>query len=212
MATLVTEVEPAFWGRSIEEPRLSSSARIVLDVAEPWGGGRIEGRVESSKPQPKGFYVVSVACSGAWLDIAPPADGSASTGRAVMSNFLMHGIGIKIWLDELLWSTEAELGELSDRNWLPFAFDLPSELPRAFEGNRVSFRWRITARRRRAVVRAQTSLPLLLREDRTIPTARVETGPSGTWRFRAVRSEAERDIEIGRFALRFEDRPSDALG
>jgi len=180
----------------------------MLDVAQPWGGGRIEGRVESHKPNQKGRYVVSVTCSGAWLDCAPPADAQqrGAAGESV-SNLLMHGIGIRIWLDEQLWVAKADVGELSGRNWLAFAFDLPEELPRAFEGDRVSFRWRIAARRHRAVGHAETSLPLLLRERRSIPTVRIETSPIGTWRFRAMRSSAEQDTTFGAFSVRYEDHP-----
>jgi hypothetical protein len=199
---LLTDVDRPLWGRSIEAPRGSASVRIVLDRAEPWGGGRIEGRVESVKGR-RGRYLVSVTCSAAWLDCAP---SSAGATRAAASNLLMHGIGVRIWLDERLWTGEADLGELPGENWLPFAFDLPAELPRAFEGAYVAFRWRLAARRRRAVGYAETSFPLLLREDRPLPTIRTETSPTGTRRLSDTRSDAERDTSGGTCSIRYEDR------
>ena len=202
---LLTDVDKPLWGRSIESRRSSASFRLVLDAAEPWGGGRIEGRVESRKARRSGRYVVSVTCSAAWLDRAPPSAGR--TGAAA-SNLLMHGIGIRIWLDEQLWADRADLGELSGENWLPFAFDLPAELPRAFEGAFVAFRWRIAARRRRAVGHAETSFPLILREDRPLATVRTETSPAGTWRLNDTRSDAERDTAAGGCSVRYEDRPA----
>ena len=163
------------------------------------------GRIESRKARRGGRYVVSVTCSAAWLDCAPSSDGAI---RAAASNLLMHGIGIQIWLDERLWTGRVDLGELPGENWLPFAFELPAELPRAFEGTYVSFRWRIEARRRRGVGYSETSFPLLLREDRPIPTVRFETSPVDTWELRDARSVAERDTSGGACSIRYEDVPA----
>ena len=207
---LLTDVDKPLWGRSIEMPRHAANFRLVLDTAEPWGGGQIGGRVEASKPGRGGSYVVSVTCAAAWLDCPPPSK-SGGPGRSpgpALSYVLMHGIGIPIWLDQQLWSCETDLGQLGDSNWLPFAFDLPANLPRAFEGTFVAFRWRIAAHRRRPVVRAVTSLPLILREDRHLPTIRVETTPIGTWRLRDSRNEAEVESAAGECSVCYEDPPS----
>lgn len=204
---LVTDVDQSLWGRSIEPARRSGSFQLVLDVAQPWGGGRIEGRVESRKPSGSGSYDASVTCSAAWLDCAPPPKNQRGMSPgSVLTNLLMHGIGIRIWLDEQVWSARADLGELSGQNWLPFAFDLPRELPRAFEGTVVAFRWRVAARRRRAIGHAEVSLPLVLREDRSLPTVRYETTPIGTWRLNDVRSAGESDAAGGGCSVRYEDR------
>jgi len=204
---VVLDVDRPLWGRSIEPARRSASVQLVLDAAQPWGGGRIEGRVESRKAHQGGRYVVSVTCSAAWLDCAPPNAQGGTSVATVGSNLLMHGIGIRIWLDEQLWAAEADLGELSGENGLPFALDLPAELPRAFEGAYVAFRWRIAARRPRAIGHAETSFPLILREDRPIPTVRIETSPVGTWRLSDTRSNAEHDIAVDGCSVRYEDRP-----
>jgi len=205
MAMLVTEVDKTLWGRSIEEPRLSSSAHISLDLAQPWGGGRIEGRVDAYRKDQSGRYRVTVSCAAAWLDEAPQTPGKEGTRGSPISSILMHGMGIKIWLDEQFWAGQADLGELSGKNWLPFAFDLPGELPRAFEGHHVSFRWRIAARRQRGIWRSETSLPLILRDDRRIPTVRIETSPVGTWRFTTTRNDAEHDSVGAGCSVRYED-------
>ncbi len=207
---LVTDVDKPLWGRSIEPARRSASFGLVLDTAEPWGGGRIEGRVESRKPDQRGRYLVSVTCSAAWLDCAAPKGRTGKSAGTMMTNLLMHGIGIRIWLDEQLWAGGADLGELSGENWLPFSFDLPAELPRAFEGSFVAFRWRIAARRRRALGHAETSFPLILREDRALPTVRIETSPIGTWRVNDERSEGEHDFAGGSCSIRYEDRPANS--
>ena len=210
---LVTDIDKPLWGRSIEPARHSAGFQLVLDVAEPWGGGRIQGRVESRKAHQRGRYLVSVTCSAAWLDCAPPPNRQTAMSAGTLgSNLLMHGIGIRIWLDEQLWAARADLGEVSGENWLPFAFDLPAELPRAFEGAYVAFRWRIAARRRRAVGHAETSFPLILREERPLPTVRVETNPIGTWRVNGTRSDAEHDTVAGGCSVRYEDRATIAAG
>jgi hypothetical protein len=214
---LVTDVDQLLWGRSIEPARRSAGFHVVLDTAQPWGGGRIEGRLESRKARQSGRYDVSVSCSAAWLDCAPPPPGEIGTSAgpgsvgAVASNLLLHGIGIRIWLDERVWEGRADLGELSGENWLPFAFDLPSGLPRAFEGTLAAFRWRVTARRRRAVGHAEVSFPLIIREDRPLPTVRIETTPIGTWRLKDRRSDLERDSAGGGCSVRYED-PAGAGG
>jgi hypothetical protein len=113
---------------------------------------------------------------------------------------------VPIWLDDKVWLERLEVGDLATANWLHFEADFPVELPRAFEGTFIAFRWRVEAKRRRTLGRDTASLPLLLAEPRPLPVVRVETSPLGSWRLLEWRSEAEGDGAGGPCSVRYEER------
>ena len=208
---LATEVPDEFFGRGIEPGLQAREFAISLDSAEPWGGGRIEGRVESRAGRRDRRPVTVVAsCAAAWLDQAPQLLGQKPLWRP-STYWDLRTRGVPIWLDEKVWLERWEVGELAEANWLHFRFDLPPELPRAFEGTFVAFRWRVEARRRRPIGHDTTSMPLLLIEPRTLPTLRVETTPIGSWRLLEWRAETERDGSGGPCSVSYEDRRSEDM-
>lgn len=203
---LLTEVPDDLIGRGIEPSRKARDFSIALDRAEPWGGGRIEGRIEgrASRHDPR-VLGVSVRCLAAWLDVAPQLVGQKPLWR-IGTYWDIRTRGLPIWIDEEVWLERRELGDLSEANWLRFAVDLPTELPRPFEGAFVSFRWRVEARRRRRIGHDTASLPLLLLEPRVLPVVRVETSPLGHWRLLEWKADDERDGSGGPCSVSFEDR------
>lgn len=208
---LLTEVPNELVGRGIPPASQAHGFRITLDTAEPWGGGRVEGRVESrggrSDPHP---VVVSVSCYANWLDVPPQLVGQKKLFR-LETAWDLRTRSVPIWLEEEVWLERWEIGDLASANWLHFAIDLPAELPRAVEGTFVAFRWRVEARRLRKIGHDTASVPLLLREKPELPTVRVETSPLGTWRLLAWRSENERDGAGGACSVRYEERQPDDL-
>lgn len=207
---LATDVPESLAGRGIEPASQARGFTISLDTAEPWGGGRIEGRVEARGGRHAGRPVtVSVSCSASWLDVAPELVGQRRPGVATYWNLRTRAV--PIWIDEEVWLERWELGELESANWLHFRIDLPPELPRAVEGTFVAFRWRVVARRARRVGHEASSLPLLLVEQRTLPTVRVEMTPLGSWRLLEWTSETERDSNGGPCSVAYDERrPEDA--
>ena len=207
---LRTEVPDELFGRGIFPAQRARGFTIALDTAEPWGGGRIEGRIEARERLHDARPVtVSVSCTASWLDVAPELVGQKPFWR--VETYWSIRTRIPIWLDEEVWLERWELGDLGEANWLRFSIELPPELPRALEGTFVAFRWRISARRNRRVGHDVTSLPLLLTEPRTVPCVRVETSPLGTWRLLEWRSEPDRGGSCGPCSIAFEERrPEDA--
>jgi hypothetical protein len=211
--TLLTEVPDDWIGRQIEAPRASGSFAIVLDRAEPWGGGRVEGRIEAreGRHDPRAVSV-SVVLHAAWLDVAPQLVGQKRL-LSITTYWDLRTRGIPIWIDDEVWRGRVEPGDLGEANWLPFSLVLPPELPRVFEGTFIAFRYRIEAARARRVGREVASLPLLLREVATIPVVRAEASPLGSWRLLEHRAEGERDGTAGRCSVRYEERgPDDREG
>lgn len=204
--TLLTEVPDELFGRGIEPPQHARGFTIALDQAQPWGGGLVEGRIEV---RPDGgnprSITVSVTCAASWLDIAPELVGQKPLLR-LSTYWSVRTRGLPIWLDEVTWQGRTELGSLEAANWLRFAIEVPAELPRAFEGTFVSFRYRVAAKRRRPIGSETASLPLLLGERRELPVIRVETSPIGSWRLLEHRSEDERDGAAGPCSVRYEER------
>lgn len=193
-AMLLTNVPSELWGRGIPPLSRAAGFAIALDVAEPWGGGVVEGRVEAAAARRSPLPVeVSVRLDAAWLDL-PGHD----TGR---------GRAVAVWLETAVWRETWELDALDRVNWRRFRFRLPPELPRAFEGAFAAFRWRVTARRRRRMLGwEETSVPLLLAERRLLPTVRLEETPVGRWRLSTWRSDGERDGRAGPCAVAYEPR------
>jgi hypothetical protein len=209
--TVLTDVPEELAMRGIFPPERASGFAISLDRAEPWGGGRIEGRVERrSDRRDRRPVTVAVRFAAEWLDVAPQLVGRKRFFR-MDTYWDLRTRSIPIWIDEEVFLERFELGALDDANWRHFSFSLPGELPRAFEGTFVSFRWRIEARRRGRVGYDRASLPLLLREQRTSPVVRVETSPIGTWRLLEWRSDAERDASAGPCSVAFEERRSEDM-
>ncbi len=203
---LLTDVPLELIGRGILPASEAHGFRITLDTAEPSGGGRVEGRVESRGGRRDTHpIVVSASCYANWLDVPPQLVGQKRVFRLdtvwdVRTRF------VPIWLEEEVWLERWEIGDLASANWLHFAIDLPAELPRAFEGTFVAFRWRVEARRERKIGHDTASVPLLLREKRELPIVRVETTPLGTWRLLDWRSQDERDGAGGPCSVQYEER------
>lgn len=131
---VVTEVPDELRFRGIAPPEPAHGFRIMLDTAEPWGGGRIEGRVERLGEQHDRRPIsVRVRCLASWLDVAPQL-----VGRKRLLSWSTYGDirnrAVPIWLDEEVSADAAELEPLEQANWQHFAFELPDELPRALEG------------------------------------------------------------------------------
>ena len=206
-----TGVPEEFGGRGIPPPTEARSFRLSLDVAEPWGGGTIDGRVESiaGRPGDDRPLTVSVACAAAWVDIAPQLVGRGRLGLA--SAYELRARARPIWLDEAIFEDHLEVGPLDGSvNWRRFAFTLPSLLPRAFEGTMCAFRYTVEAARPRAVGRSVSALPLVVVEQRREPVMRVETTPIGTWRLYEWQADGEADAHAGPVSVHFEPRaPAD---
>ena len=209
---VVTEVPDELRFRGIAPPEPAHGFRITLDTAEPWGGGHIEGRVERrGERHDRRPISVRVRCLAAWIDVAPQL-----VGRKGLFSWTTYGDirnrGVPIWLDEEVFAQAAELEPLEQANWQHFAFDLPSELPRALEGTFVAFRWMVEARRSRLLGGDVAALPLLIHEPQTLPVIRVETSPIGTWRLLEWRSEFDvggsgGPCSVGYSPRRAEDMP-----
>jgi hypothetical protein len=203
---LHTDIPESLRNRGIEQPQEARGFTISLDVAEPWGGGRIEGRVEKRNGRrDRRPLTVGARCLASWLDLPPQLVGQKRLLR-LDTYWDIRMRAVPIWIDDEVWLERFELGTLVDSNWLHFAIDLPAELPRATEGTFVSFRWRIEAARARRIGRDTAALPLLLLEPRTIPTVRVETSPVGSWRLLEWRSKEERDGAGGPCSVSYEER------
>jgi hypothetical protein len=208
---LTTQVPDALFGRGIEPASETRSFAISLDTAEPWGGGRIEGRVEArSGGRDEREVTVSASCAACWLDLPPQLVGQRPLWR-LSTYWDLRTRAVPVWLDEQVWLERLEIGRLAQTNWLPFRLDLPPALPRAFEGTFVAFRWRVEARRPRRIGHDTASMPLLLIERRSLPTVRVETSPIGTWRLLEWRSEHETDGSAGPCSVTYEERPPEEL-
>jgi hypothetical protein len=209
---LLTDVPEGLHFRGIE-PRLDARAfRITLDTAEPWGGGRIEGRVERTRsPRDQRPVSVEVRCTAAWLDVAPQLVGKKRL-LSLTTWWDIRSRAVPIWLEEELFRAHQDAGPLDVANWHHFSFVLPEGLPRALEGTFVSFRWRVEATRPRLVGSDKASVPLLVVEPQTIPVVRIETSPIGTWRLLGWQSEHEvpgigGPCSVGYAERRSEDMP-----
>lgn len=206
---LLTEVPPRLAGRGIMLPSIARGFALSLDTAEPWGGGKIAGRVEARAGRHGPLPVtVSVSCSAAWLDLAPQLAGKGGRLRDLWELRMRQ---VPIWIEDQVWVERWEVGDLREANWRPFSFELPEGLPRALEGTFASFRWRIEASRPRRVGSATTSLPLLLDEPQELPTVRIETTPVGTWRLLEWRSELDSGGSAGPCEVCFEERRPEDL-
>ena len=114
-------VPEEFGGRGIPPPTEARGFRLSLDVAEPWGGGTIDGRVESipGRRADARPLTVSVACTAAWVDIAPQLVGRGRLGLS--SAYELRARARPIWLDELIYRDEVEIGPLDgSANWRRF--------------------------------------------------------------------------------------------
>lgn len=209
---LLTDVPDELGGRQIQHAELASGFVLSLDTAEPWGAGRIEGRVEARAGRHGANPVfLSIRCYAAWLEIAPQMVGQKRL-LGLDTLWDVRTRSIPIWIEDEAWLERWELGSLGEgTNWLHFGIDLPPELPRAIEGTFVSFRWRVEARRDRRLGHDTTSLPLILCEPRTQPVVRVETSPLGSWRLLEWRAEDELDAAVGPCSIAFEERRPEDL-
>jgi hypothetical protein len=150
--SLLTTVPAELLGRGIAPAQETPAFALLLDVAEPWGGGVISGRVERRGGRPDSQPItVELRCTADWLDRPGPLRS------------------VPVWLERELWLERFELGPLDSVNWLPFEFAVAVSLPRACEGGRAAVRWRLEARRARAIGYARASLPLLLTDNRGLP-------------------------------------------
>lgn len=208
---LLTEVPDDLHGRGITPAQAAPGFRISLDVAEPWGGGAVAGRVERSGEKRDSHPItVVLRCDAAWLDLPPQLVGQKRFWR-FDTYWTMRMRAVPIWLDDGIWGGAREVGDLAGANWRHFDFAIPEDLPRAFEGTFVAFRWRVEARRKRLAGWVEASLPLLLREHRTVPTVRVEASPIGSWRLLEWKSEAETAGGGGQCRVHYEERRSEDM-
>src|SRR4029079_11820206 len=124
------------------------------DRAQPWAGGRVEGRVEMIKDRPPSANPIQILirCTAAWIDIAPQLVGRAGLGLA--SAYELRARARPIWLDEMIFEERTEVEPLDGSvNWRRFAFELPAFVPRALEGTMCAFRYVVEATRPRPVGR-----------------------------------------------------------
>jgi hypothetical protein len=204
--TVLTEVPDELSFRGIEPPEFAHGFVIALDTAEPWGGGRFEGRVERrARGRSASPLVVAVRCGAAWLDVAPQLVGKKRL-LSITTYWDLRSRGVPIWLDEEVFVEKRDVGALADANWLSFDFTIPRRLPRSFEGTFVSFRWRVEAVRRGRVRRERASIPVLVREPQTEPVVRIESSPLGSWRLLEWKAEADLDSAAGPCAVAYESR------
>jgi hypothetical protein len=102
---------------------------LELADAELHGGGRIAGRLHRHGEWPPRAPTVELNCVESWLAFAPALAGVAHWDRAV------------------LWHAEAAVELDPDRTWVPFAFDIPADLPPAVEGHTIAWRYELSAHR-----------------------------------------------------------------
>jgi hypothetical protein len=205
--TVRAGVPEEYGGRGIPPPTEARGFRLSLDVAEPWAGGLIEGRVErvQGRPAHDKPFEVRVRCVAAWIDIAPQLVGRAGLGLA--SAYELRARARPIWLDEMIFEEKTEVEPLDGSvNWRRFAFELPAFVPRALEGTMCAFRYVVEATRPRPVGRSLAALPLVIVEQRREPVIRVETTPIGTWRLLEWRADGEQDADAGPIRVHFEPR------
>jgi hypothetical protein len=208
---LLTEVPDELKFRGIEPPQDARGFTITLDVADPRGGGRVDGRVERLRGgRDLRPIAVEVQCAAAWLDVPPQLVGKKRL-LSWSSYWDIRSRAVPVWLDEEIFIDRVEVGPLDEENWRHFSFRLPDGLPRALEGTFVAFRWRVEARRRRFLGNDTASIPLLFLEPRTIPIVRIETTPIGTWRLLEWRSELEVGGAGGPCSVGYEERRSEDL-
>ena len=207
---VLTEVPDELAFRGIAPRKLARGFAISLDTVEPWGGGRVEGRVERRDRFDRHSVAVAVRCSAAWLDVAPQLVGKKSV-LSLSTYWDIRTRAVPVWLDEELFVERLDVGPLEGANWRPVSFTLPELVPRAFEGTFVSFRWRIDVRRRRLLGHEEASLPLLLNERPTLPVVRIEESPLGTWRLLEWKSEVESEAALGSCSVRYEERRPEDL-
>ncbi len=209
--SLRTDIPDQLQFRGIEPPRDARAFTIALETAEPYGGGRIEGRVERAESRLDARPIsVEVRCTAAWLDVAPQLVGKKRM-LSLTTYWDLRSRAIPVWLEEDFFTERLEVGPLDDANWRPFAFLLPEGLPRALEGTFVSFRWRVEARRPRLVGSDTASVPLVIQEPPTLPIVRIETSPIGTWRLLEWRSEHETGGSGGPCAVEYARRRSEEM-
>jgi hypothetical protein len=152
--SLLTTVPMELLGRGIAPAQETAAFALSLDVAEPWGGGAIAGRVERRGGKPDDRPItIELRCTADWLDLPGPFRP------------------VPVWLERELWLERFELGPLGSANWLPFEFGIAASLPPACEGRLAAVRWRVEARRPRAIGHARASLPLLLTDPGGRPLA-----------------------------------------
>jgi len=200
-------VPEQFGGRGIPPPTEARGYRLSLDVAEPWGGGMIEGRVESiaGRPASDRPIEVLVRAVAAWVDIAPQLVGRAGLGLS--SAYELRARARPIWLDEVIFEERTMIEPLDgSANWRRFEFALPDFVPRAFEATMCAFRYVVEASRPRAIGKSLAAVPLVIVEQRREPVIRIETTPIGTWRLLEWRSDGEQETTAGPIQVRFEPR------
>ena len=202
---MLTEIPEQLAGRGIEQPQRAHGFALSLDSAEPWGGGRVEGRVEAR--QGKQGTQRSRLPSGASRPGSTPRELVGQKPFFRLDTYWeARTRGVPIWIDEVVWLERREIGDLAEANWRHLSIELPAELPRAVEGTFVSFRWRVEAVRARRTVKEKAAVPLLLLEARTRPVIRVETSPLGHWRLLEWKADGGRDEPAGPCSITFEER------
>ena len=109
---LRTDVPDELRFRGIEQRQEARGFAITLDEAEPWGGGRIAGRVERRRDRrDRRPVLVDVRCSACWLDVA-----LQFVGRKRLLSWSTYGVvrnrAVPIWLDEEVFRARVDVGPL----------------------------------------------------------------------------------------------------
>jgi hypothetical protein len=104
---------------------------VELAEADLRGGGGVAGRVHANRASPPDAIVVCARLLECWR-------------ISRQWNACTH----PLWHDEIVWESEPlALGWPAQRRWLGFGFRLPPELPPAFEGRVLAWRYEVEARR-----------------------------------------------------------------
>jgi hypothetical protein len=102
---------------------------LELATAELHGGGHIAGRLHHHGRWPSGAPTIDLTCVESWRTSVPSLGGVAHWERAD------------------LWHARTTVEIDPDRTWLPFAFDLPDDLPPAVEAHTIAWRYELGAHR-----------------------------------------------------------------
>jgi hypothetical protein len=204
--TVRCDVPAGLSGRGVFPPSAARGFEIVLDQAQPWGGGVLAGRVERRGARDARPVTLVVRTMVAWIDIAPQLVGQKLDSHWLSIIGDVRGRRRPIWLDDIQWEHRVELGPLDEVNWQSFHVQLPPWLPRAFEGTFCGYRYQLEARRPRGVGSAVAGLPLFSLEPRTEPCVRIERTPIGLWRLREWRGDHEDAFDTPSVSVAFEPR------
>ena len=103
---------------------------LELAAADLRGGGRLSGRLHRHRRWTRGPLTVELCSVESWRTPAPTLGA------------MPH------WERDVLWSARTTVETDPDRTWVPFAFDIPDDLPPAVEAHTLAWRYELSASRR----------------------------------------------------------------